>query len=47
MVIHINTALEAELRELSGVGPKTAGVIVRFREKHETMTPDLLFLALG
>ncbi|KAH3792669.1 hypothetical protein DPMN_146168 [Dreissena polymorpha] len=47
MVVHILTASEAELRELPGSGQKTAGVIVRFREKHKTMTPELLSLALG
>ncbi|KAH3813543.1 hypothetical protein DPMN_142004 [Dreissena polymorpha] len=43
MVVHILTATEEELRELPEVGPKTAGV----REKHKTMTPDLLSLAMG
>ncbi|KAH3772395.1 hypothetical protein DPMN_173733 [Dreissena polymorpha] len=47
MVVHILTASEAELREMPGLGQKTAGIIVRLREKHKTMTPELLSLALG
>ncbi|KAH3876653.1 hypothetical protein DPMN_000501 [Dreissena polymorpha] len=47
MVVHILIATEAELRELLRMGPKTAGIIVRLREKHKTMTPDLLSLTLG
>ncbi|XP_052220033.1 uncharacterized protein LOC127837160 isoform X2 [Dreissena polymorpha] len=47
MVVRINTASEAELRAIPGVGQKTAKVIVRLREKYGTMTPKLLSLALG
>ncbi|KAH3787055.1 hypothetical protein DPMN_165174 [Dreissena polymorpha] len=47
MVVQIHTASEAELRAIPGVGQKTAKVIVRLREKHGTMTPELLSLALG
>ncbi|XP_052219603.1 uncharacterized protein LOC127850481 [Dreissena polymorpha] len=47
MVVRINTASEAELRAIPGVGQKTAKVIVRLREKYGTMTPELLSLALG
>lgn len=41
-LIHVNTATQAELETLPGIGPKYAQEIIRYREQHPFQTVDEL-----